>query len=34
MHSGGFEPPHPKILRPERNALDRSAKNAYKSLMV
>ena len=25
----GFEPTHPKILRPERSALDRSAKNAY-----
>ena len=29
MHSVGFEPTHPKILRPERSALDRSAKNAY-----
>ena len=25
MHSVGFEPTHPKILRPERSALDRSA---------
>ena len=29
MHSVGFEPTHPKILRPERSALDRSAKNAF-----
>ena len=29
MHSVGFEPTHPKILRPERSALDPSAKNAY-----
>ena len=28
MHPVGFEPTHPKILRPERSALDRSAKNA------
>ncbi len=28
MHSVGFEPTHPKILRPERSALDHSAKNA------
>ena len=29
MQSVGFEPTHPKILRPERSALDRSAKNAF-----
>ena len=29
VHSVGFEPTHPKILRPERSALDRSAKNAH-----
>ena len=28
MHSVGFEPTHPKILRPERSALDPSATNA------
>lgn len=28
LHSVGFEPTHPKILRPERSALDRSAKSA------
>ena len=28
MQSVGFEPTHPKILRPERSALDRSAKIA------
>ena len=28
MHPVGFEPTHPKILRPERSALDHSAKNA------
>ena len=25
----GFEPTHPKILRPERSALDHSAKTAF-----
>lgn len=28
LQSVGFEPTHPKILRPERSALDRSAKIA------
>ena len=28
MQSVGFEPTHPKILRPERSALDHSAKIA------
>ena len=28
MHWVGFEPTHPKILRPERSALDHSATNA------
>ena len=28
LHPVGFEPTHPKILRPERSALDRSAKSA------
>ena len=34
MHSVGFEPTHPKILRPERSALDRSAKNARMSIYI
>ena len=34
MHSVGFEPTHPKILRPERSALDRSAKNAHNNMNV
>ena len=29
LQSVGFEPTHPKILRPERSALDHSAKIAY-----
>ena len=28
MQPVGFEPTHPKILRPERSALDHSAKTA------
>ena len=28
MQSMGFEPTHPEILRPERSALDHSAKIA------
>jgi hypothetical protein len=29
MQPVGFEPTHPKILRPERSALDHSAKTAF-----
>ena len=29
MQPVGFEPTNPKILRPERSALDRSAKIAF-----
>ena len=28
----GFEPTHPEILRPERSALDHSAKNACNTI--
>ena len=28
----GFEPTHPEILRPERSALDHSAKNARNTI--
>ena len=30
LQSVGFEPTHPEILRPERSALDHSAKIAFK----
>ena len=30
MKSVGFEPTHPEILRPERSALDRSARTPYR----
>ena len=29
MQSVGFEPTHPKILRPERSALDHSGQDCY-----
>ena len=34
MHSAGFEPAHPKILRPKRSALDHSAKSALTHMYI
>ena len=34
MHSVGFEPTLPKKLRPERSALDHSAKSAWLILKI